>query len=335
MAYILMMNVLANFDRDELEIVSITSRLFAKVVRHKFSTHPFRFFKRLDIAAGGNGAIRLRLQNANVFLLDDGSNTQQFKKPEEHPLLDELPSGDVSYCTLDQLRPFLGENVRVKNATIEMGSRVRINNGHIAEMEVIAHLWSGLNLHIIPGMIRSVDNDFLIFNLNNSSGIAPDCSFVLSSPTIVSSCHRLIIFGIDLPFGNFPILYSLKMISFLDVIEKISPVHLLEFIDGIGKHHSKTMTICCLHGDNPWRMHIESIRQAYAGSLTPNPYKAIFAQTGDISEVVQFQDVNSSTGEVLEMRALLEQEKIDVCNVIGCTTSVNIFSLERKKLKKH
>ncbi|KAI1697361.1 hypothetical protein DdX_18535 [Ditylenchus destructor] len=330
MAYILMMNVLSNFNRDELEIVSVTSRLFAKVVRHEFSIHPFRFFKLLDIHAGENVAIRLRLKNGNIFLLENGSNTQQFKNPQEHTLLDEPSFGYApsSYCTLDKLRPFLGENVRFKGTMIDMGSLIRISNGHVAEMEVIAHLWAGQNLNFIPGMSRFLSEEY-------SPGISPDCNFVLSSQTIVSSCHELSIFGIDVAVHDFPSLYDLKVIRFIGMIDEISPAHLLEFIDGIGKYDSKIMTVCYYCGENPSRMHIGNIRQAFNSSLTPNPHKIIFVQSEDINEIVQFRDVNSSTGEALEMRAFMDQEKSDVCNVIGFSLSCNIYSLERKKLEKH
>ncbi|KAI1694806.1 hypothetical protein DdX_19925 [Ditylenchus destructor] len=91
-----MMNVLANFDRAELEIVLITLRLFEKVIRQKFSKSPFRIFKLLDIVA-----IELGLKNRSVFLLQDGSNVQEFRNGigENEPLYWDL--GNISCSNSD------------------------------------------------------------------------------------------------------------------------------------------------------------------------------------------------------------------------------------------
>ncbi|KAI1704845.1 hypothetical protein Ddc_16016 [Ditylenchus destructor] len=243
MSVILIYNVFRYFCRDELEIISNTSRFIQRLIEHKFPAHPFRVFDQLSICANEGDDLKLRLMNGYALLLQDHSNIEEFKERISHS--EEL---DDSTCLqVDEMQPFLGLNVRIKETIIWLLPRSSITPQHISAIEKISHLWTDRRLQL---------NSFS--GQENSQTIGSDCALIFKSPDIIKKCHQLSIWGIDMPFSDFPNLYKPKAIKFIRfVTSQISPSHLLDFIKGIAEN--KTIVFFEL-ADNFVETHIAKIR---------------------------------------------------------------------------
>ncbi|KAI1731290.1 hypothetical protein Ddc_00096 [Ditylenchus destructor] len=318
MYYTLMMNILRNFSRDDLEIVSISTRLASKIVEKEFTAYPCRSFDELCIRATYPiSDLELCLSNSHVQLLPDRSNIAEFKSRNGGNM------HDIDYFGFDEMLPFVGKSIRFKKTTIYLMSDARITPQHIAQIESISHLWADQSLTIER------------FPFHTTPGIMQDCSLILNSLAAIQPCRRLRLRDLALPFSEYHNLYSLKIVEFCPMGTAIPDNHVLSFIEGIGKCRSKTLTVWFLY-PTYLRTHITKIREAFMAAREPISFEVFFVQKSiDDTSIAGFRDENLSTKEVLEMPVVWAEEKFNFLNKLygnGFHLTYDIFCLKRRPI---
>ncbi|KAI1695848.1 hypothetical protein Ddc_20922 [Ditylenchus destructor] len=256
MNYMLLVNVLEYFDRENLEKLSIVSRLFEKIVRIEFPRHPFRVFNKLHIESGTNGNIVLGMQNKGITL-QITSNVAEFKSGSP----DGFRNG-VRYSSVRAMQPFLGKSVRFGRTIIEVNSNLISQQG-ISAMENLAHLWTGQILEIrhgydinTPTSSNCYDKPYSQFAPDNA--IIPNCELLFNAPGVITPCRELEIYRIDMPL-TYPALYAMKIIKIREV-HYFPAENFLSFLEGFSKYNSTTQIVCFPRADFQ-RTHLGVIRE--------------------------------------------------------------------------
>ncbi|KAI1729873.1 GDA1/CD39 (nucleoside phosphatase) family domain-containing protein [Ditylenchus destructor] len=302
MAYI-MLNTLQFFERDELEILSTSSRDVNRLINKAFTNGPLRVFDKLDIRTSDIGDLELSLWNGDALWRPNNPyNVELFKNGTPPP---DSMSEDVTYAPLNKMIPYLGIDVRVKSTTIALTAG--FNQLSVMAIEKLNHIWTDrfLGAHVQYEDIQYSEE------IESPELRAEKCKLILNSSAIVKQCKQLCISGIDLPFHEFPILYTLEIVKFAEVInlQSISPTNLVEFIEGVRKHRSKT-TICVYVSHFSQTRYIEAVREVFAVAHEPSPFKIFFleAMSGE-SIFSTFRDDNMITHETLEMKQITRADK--------------------------
>ncbi|KAI1717237.1 GDA1/CD39 (nucleoside phosphatase) family domain-containing protein [Ditylenchus destructor] len=320
MAYTLL-NTLKFFNRDELEILSPSSRCVDRFINKAFTTGPLRLFDKLDIRTNHIGNLELSLWNGEAqWLLNNPHNVKLFKNGTPPP---DRMFEDVTYAPLNKMSPFLGIAVRVKSTTISLSSG--FNQLSVLAIEKLSHIWTDrfLGVHVSYEDIQNSEE-------NESPELrAEKCKLILNSIAIVKGCKQLCFSGLNLPFHEFPILYTQKIVKFAEVlnIQSISPANLVEFIEGANKHRSKT-TICVFVSHFSQTRYIDTIREVFAVAREPNPFKVFFLETATGESIfATFRDENMITHETLEMKEITTTDKDLMFKTLFeyCTTDEYIF----------
>ncbi|KAI1700211.1 hypothetical protein Ddc_18181 [Ditylenchus destructor] len=321
MNYMLLVNVLEYLDRENLEKLSIVSRLFEKIVRIEFPRHPFRVFNKLYIETGTNGNIDLGMQNERITL-------QITPYAVEFKRYSTIRNG-ARYFSVRAMQPFLSKSVRFGRTIIEVNSTL-FSQQSITAMENFAHLWTGRILKIEHGydIITPASPNHHRYAPDNA--ITPNCELLFNAPGIITPCRELDICRINAPI-NYPALYALQMIKISEV-HGFSADNLLNFVEGLSKYNSTTQLVC-FSRVNFQRTHIGIIREAFSKSKVSHAWKLFLVdrQAGN-SKLIEFRDENLLTKDVLELRLSDSQMKQDLCTSLGIFFCHNLWILERKPL---
>ncbi|KAI1695849.1 hypothetical protein Ddc_20923 [Ditylenchus destructor] len=340
MNYMLLVNVLEYFNRDDLEKLSIVSQLFEKVVRLEFPQHPFRVFQELHIVTGTNGGIDLKMDNDGLEL----KRTLATKIPELRYL---LPCGawmdvDMKYLPLRAMLPFMAKSVRFKETIIEVNSTL-ISQQSITAMENFAHLWTGRILEIRHGfdIITPTSPNYQRFEayvedkpykcFAPNEAIMPSCDRIFNAPGVIAPCRELRLYGIDTPLSVLPVLYGLKIIRITEA-RGFSASNLLDFVEGLAKYNSTTLLICSSNV-NFQITHIEKIQEAFSKAKVALAWRLIiWDEEFGTEKLIKFRDENLLTKEVLELRLTDSKMRKDIWNISGDMDYYRLWILERKPL---
>ncbi|KAI1706633.1 hypothetical protein DdX_12842 [Ditylenchus destructor] len=330
MSYILFMNVLQSFDRDELLILTISNRCIQRIIKNEFSKKPLRVYDNVELQVNQTGQLEACLRNGQIELLADRSNVSEFKASTGYIVQTKLSA----FFPIEQMSPFLGDIVRCKTSILWIHLSARIKPDHVTEMEKMTHLWSERNLVITP-------EPNLIYLKKTSVKIALDYHRLLCTPAIVESCRDLRMFGIDIPLKIYRHIYALKVIKIVQIETRISPINFLKFVEGIGKQKSSAVICFELFSSSSqvemWS-HIGKMREIFIESRKSIAFKVSFLLlTMHEALITEFRDTNPSTNETLEMRFVNGEEKANFCNLLypngnNATTSCNVFALQRQLL---
>ncbi|KAI1695851.1 hypothetical protein Ddc_20925 [Ditylenchus destructor] len=333
MNYMLLVNVLEYFDRENLEKLSIVSRQFKKIVRTEFPQHPFRVFEKLRIVTDRNGDIRLGMDNNGIKLgITSGpapkANVAQFKGLIES---NDWFYGDMKHFPLRTMLPFMGKSVRFERTIIKLNSTL-INQQNITAMENFAHLWAGQTLKIKRCYDHEDGSDSdSYFTCYYPQVTISRCDPIFNAPGVITPCRELQICGIEAPLSVYPALYGLKVILIKDVYT-ISTDDLLSFVEGLSKYNSTTILICFSSVDFK-KSHIEKIRKAFSEAKVARAWKFIIVDEDEYGNrnLIEFRDENLLTKEVLELRLADYKTQEDFCNSLRIYCR-DLWILERKSL---
>ncbi|KAI1693003.1 hypothetical protein Ddc_23223 [Ditylenchus destructor] len=260
MHYMLLVNVFEYFDRENLEKLSIVSRLFKKIVRTEFSKHPFRVFNKLCIVTDRYGDIRLGMENYGIkFNPTPQANVALFKGLIESDDYYRY-SDDMKYFSLSEMLPFMGKSVRFEMTIIELNGTL-IKRQCITAMEKFANLWNGRTLELKYGNDDEDDSDsdsYLAYWKDKVT--IPRCEYILNAPGIITPCRKLQLYETNEPLSVYPVLYALKIIQIKEKHE-LSAKNLLNFVEGLSKYNSSTTLIICFSTITFKKCHIEKIRE--------------------------------------------------------------------------
>ncbi|KAI1721036.1 hypothetical protein Ddc_07471 [Ditylenchus destructor] len=324
MSFIMLKTVLQNFDRDELEILTLVSQRIERIIYKHFPMKPFRVCGSFEIRVNPNGHLDVCLRNGQFHLRADRSNVVEFKSSTGY-VTQEILSG---FFSIHEMSRFLGETVRFKTSIIWISPDARINPEHIAAMEEMTHLWSDRCLVITP-------QPHLIYERDTLPTLTLDYHLILSSPMISHTCRILRIYGIDMPLSQYHNFYGVKIIKIALAMTRISLPNFLDFIEGIKQHKSDAI-ICfefiSISSQIELSNHISKIRETFPEDRAAFAYKVNFLDfMKQVAVFDEFKDKNPNTHETLRMRVISGKEKENFCSSIKIHVSdATVFALERQ-----
>ncbi|KAI1720645.1 hypothetical protein DdX_04887 [Ditylenchus destructor] len=308
--YSLLTNVLQYFNRNDLDTLLISSRLFRRIVEQEFPTHPIRLFDGLVIRTNNYNNLTALLYNGNARCLPGRYCAEEFKKGTA---VDPVLMREI-FSRLNDMTLFLGQTVRFKQTLIYLTHDARLSQHHITTMEAISHVWSGQSLWI--------DASY------NKCDVSQNCRQLFNSSAIIQPGGDVRLYGFNLPFSQFPNVYALKVLTLASADIQISPTNLLDFADGMAKYNSRTTVVLSLHGN--FLTYIGKIRRAFSATLTPVPFKIIFVRSA-YDEIFEFLDKNAITNEVLEMCAVAGEARNRLLRTLKCCSLCHFYALERRQ----
>ncbi|KAI1719497.1 hypothetical protein Ddc_08710 [Ditylenchus destructor] len=308
--YSLLANVLQCFNRNDLDTLLISSRLFKRIIEQEFPIHPIRLFDGLVIRANGYNHLTALLYNGDARCLPSRAYIDEFKNgtADDTVLMHEI------FSPLNEMTLFLGQSVRFKQTYIYLNHDARLSQHHITAMEAISRVWTSQALWIDAS--------------DNKCDVSQNCRRLFNSSAIIQPGGNVRLYGFNLPFSRYPNIYALKILTLGSANIQISPTNLLDFANGIAQYHSRTTVVLCLHGN--FLTYIGKIRRAFPAALTPMPFIIIFVRSVD-DEIFEFQDKNALTNEVLEMYAVVGEARNHLLRTLNCCSLCHFYALERKQ----
>ncbi|KAI1707843.1 hypothetical protein Ddc_14608 [Ditylenchus destructor] len=341
MNYMLLVNVLEYFDRENLEKLSIVSRLFEKIVRIEFPQHPFRVFYQLHIATCSNGAIGVGMENKGITIKITSITPPETNVAEFKAGLTDGFCHAVRHFSVRAMLPFMTKSVRFWKTIIEVNSTL-ISQQSITAMENFAHLWTGGILEIRHGydIIKKSSPNYRRSSVYDEyepyksfaphNAIIPSCERIFNSPGVITPCRELQLYRISAPLSVYPGLYALKFIK-INEVHEFWANNLLDFVEGFSKYNSTTLLICFSDIDFQ-RTHQGIIRDSFCNSKETHAWKLILVDVKWYGgqNLIEFRDENLLTKDVLEFRKTDNQLKEDLCTSLGITSWCALWILERK-----
>ncbi|KAI1712429.1 hypothetical protein DdX_09514 [Ditylenchus destructor] len=327
--HMLLSDVFKFFNREELEILEITSRSVLAIVKQDYPVKPFRVFSGLNIYIGTKINLTVILWNKFARLFQDFSNIAQFKAKQH----DYANSGKCLDFPIDEVRPFLGQTIRFEVTNIFL-HHSRTNSQHIADIESVSHLWSGQYV--------CINGDYCQFQMPIVPTLIHDCDLIFRSSVIINSCRKLRIQNINIVFKSYPNLYNLEIVEF-SLLEDfdISPVNFVGFVEEIGHHKSNTTVLFHTVSESQEKQFVEQIRQTFLTTREPLKFKAILVThsspnvagfNGESKLKLPVEYVNGYTNGTLQMRSIKGQEREDFCKTLRKsrvdTQYLNLLCLE-------
>ncbi|KAI1700749.1 hypothetical protein Ddc_17947 [Ditylenchus destructor] len=269
--------------RDQLERHSIVSRQLKCLIAQNFQSTPYRVFDRLNIScdktqytyALGQYVHDPNRADYNMKLFLGG------KKCPSNTLLEKKG------FSVNKMQRYFGKTVRVKQTTFSLRDDSTAMNPKIeADMETIAHLWSGQIL--IP----------------------------LLSPEMTSQVRVLTICSPDLSLKDYPMLYSANIFHAYYTKQFKNPTNLLYFLED---PRAKPITVInCFRWNESVTLLIDLISQSFSSASIVSAFRLIIAFNSTIvhgSEVrvKEFRLENQTTNEFLQLKYVTEKEAIKIC----------------------
>ncbi|KAI1697762.1 hypothetical protein Ddc_19543 [Ditylenchus destructor] len=267
-------------NRNQLERFSIVCRPIKNFIDRYLHTKPYRVFDCLWIRGG---LYSLRHNNVQWHPNRDDYSAQQFLAGEAlHPR--------VEYYSFAEMRPYLGQTVRIENTLIELDfdtAGTAYNPEHIEQMESIAHLWCNRKISVWKWEIGT---------------IAEDIQLILSSSTILQ-CQLLSMRRAHFSFNDYNVLCNAKIIENYYYDDDTDPDYWTQFLEQPG---AKPLVV--LRYLNPESINnvLDYLTKAFSSAVSPNAFKIVFAQNDE--PLTEFRKTNETSGEKLELKKGLPTE---------------------------
>ncbi|KAI1710438.1 hypothetical protein Ddc_13445 [Ditylenchus destructor] len=269
-------------NRDQLEHFSIVCRPLKNFIDRYFHSKPYRVFDNLSISAG---TYSLRHNNVLWHPNRDDYSAQQFLGIQ----LVKRYNPVVKYYSFDEMRPYLGQTVRIKKTWIYLDDGTTYNPEHIEQMESIAHLWCDRRIDVWKrdSGILCVLNDFQL---------------ILDSPTILQ-CRHLFMMRAHFSFKDYKVLYNAKIIENYYGNEETDPDYWAQFLEQPGV--KPLVVLRYLHRESINTL-IDHLSKAFSSAVSPNAFKIVFANYR--KDLTEFRKTNETSGEKLELKKGLPTE---------------------------
>ncbi|KAI1691356.1 hypothetical protein DdX_21935 [Ditylenchus destructor] len=322
-----LLEMLCYCSRDQLERHSIISWQLKCLIAQNFRSKPYRVFDRLDITCDDN----------------EYSYTLHHQRTQWHPNQTEYTAQHFldgnkckqqvnALCPLPEMRPYLGESVRVKTAVLVVKEEAGLNRKLAAEIETVAHIWSDQELVILPitryfteaYRIKPYITDALIQQIANSGRIFQVRQLMISNP--------------DFSFKDYSELYSAKILIVVYFLPFKCPENLLDFLQEPG---AKPLVVLCF---DFWKalteasLFIDRIAQSFSSASTSSNFRLIIKYNNrDGSKLLnKFCIENRTTNEVLQLKNIDENEIVNNCGetFVNNTDRINskYILVERSRL---
>ncbi|KAI1691022.1 hypothetical protein Ddc_24510 [Ditylenchus destructor] len=260
-------------NRNQLERFSIVCRPLKNFIDRYLHTKPYRVFDRLYIRGG---SYILRHNNVQWHPNRDDYSAQQF-------LAGEALHSRVTYYSFAEMRPFLGQTVRIERIWILVAERTTYNPEHIDEMESIAHLWC--------------DRRITISKRNSGEIVADDIQLILNSPTILK-CRILFMNRAQFSFKDYNILYNAKIIENHYEGDETDPDYWPQFLEQPGV--KPLVVLRKLHRESINNV-LDHLSKTFSSAVSPNAFKILFAEIW-WDRMTEFKMTNETSGEKLELK---------------------------------
>ncbi|KAI1693704.1 hypothetical protein DdX_20515 [Ditylenchus destructor] len=119
------------------------------------------------------------------------------------------------------MRPYLGQNVRIKWTEIFVGGENTYNPDRIEQMESIAHLWGDGDIRICSA------------NVTDRQIVAEHFQLILNSPSVLK-CQNLKMSNANFSFKDYKVLYSVKVFEIDYRIGEVDTNYWFQFIEQPG-----------------------------------------------------------------------------------------------------
>ncbi|KAI1708983.1 hypothetical protein Ddc_14068 [Ditylenchus destructor] len=267
-------------NRNQLERFSIVCRPLKNFIDRYLHSKPYRVFDELWIRGGSYALIH---NNVQWHPNRDDYSVQQF-------LAGEVLHPREEFYSFAEMRPYLGQTVRIDETWIDVGTAY--NPVHIEEMESIAHLWCNGSVHINVwnGCTRIVADDFQL---------------ILDSPTILQ-CRHLSMIRAHFSFKDYKVLYNPKIIENYYLNAKTDPDYWPQFLEQPGV--KPLVVLRGLHRESINTV-IDHLSKTFSSAVSPNAFKIVFAENR--KPLTEFQKTNETSGEKLELKKGLPTEYQD------------------------
>ncbi|KAI1727058.1 hypothetical protein Ddc_04341 [Ditylenchus destructor] len=316
----LFLNTLRFFCRDELEHIEISSKLSQGLIKREFPNKPYRLFASLAVENFGANDIMQLWNNGHVW----------------NPLV-RAWTNEQHHYSVDQMQRYLGRSIRVKRIDIALTgieflreayptTHARERNFELAPLSIstlcIWTKYNGLQVHLHFRVIHDVWEEML--------------KHLDILAFIISRCRQLSLPHLDVPYLDYPALYSLE--TFVSQMGEIAdntnnnsvPAHWVDFLEGIGKHKSKVLPLLILP-HNQLQAVINSIQHAFLNSAISCAFKLYLLSK---SFLTQSWDTNIATGEILQMNMVNSDAANRMLNDVFNFKAMDmcLYLMERKNM---
>ncbi|KAI1692578.1 hypothetical protein Ddc_23530 [Ditylenchus destructor] len=292
-------------NRNQLERFSIVCRPLKNFIDRYLHSKPYRVFDELWICGGSYALFHNHVQwHPNR----DDYSAQKF-------LAGEKLHYRLEYYSFAEMRPYLGQSVRIKDTWIYQNIGTTYNPEHIEQMESISHLWCDRKINVWK---------------DGSKIVAEDFQLILNSPTILQ-CRYLYMENAHFSFKDYKVLYNAKIIEnyyydnktdsnywpqFLEqpgvkplvVLRDLYRNSINTVIDHLSKAQSNLFKPIPLGIGSGWGPAVGSW-MAFSSAVSPNAFKIVFAENR--KPLTEFRKTNETSGEKLELKKGLPIEYQD------------------------
>ncbi|KAI1691931.1 hypothetical protein Ddc_23943 [Ditylenchus destructor] len=293
-------------NRNQLECFSIVCRQLKNFIERYLHTKPYRVFDQLWIRGGSYALVH---NNVRWHPNRDDYSVQQFlagKELQDPTIRDDYYDHHVEYYSFAEMRPYLGQTVRIEKTWIRLDRinwicedvDITYNPEHIKEMESISHVWC--------------DRKICVWN-GGGEIVADDIQLILDSPTILQ-CQLLYMSRAHFSFKDYKVLYNAKIIENNYYDDKTDPDYWPQFLEQPGV--KPLVVLRDLHRESINTV-VDHLSKAFSSAVSPNAFKIVFANYR--KDLTEFRKTNETSGEKLELKKGLpieyENERLDrYCN---------------------
>ncbi|KAI1698212.1 hypothetical protein Ddc_19233 [Ditylenchus destructor] len=259
-------------NRNQLERFSIVCRPLKNFIDRYLHSKPYRVFDKLFIRGGSYELVH---NNVHWHPNRDDYNVQQL-------LAGEKLHNCRNYYSFDEMRPYLGQTVRIEEILIPADTPY--NPERIEQMESIAHLWSNRKIIILK------------WTEWGREIVAEDIQLILDSPTILQ-CQLLYMRNAHFSFKDYKILYNAKIIENNYLNSETDPDYWPEFLEQPGM--KPLVVLLGLHRESINNV-LDHLSKTFSSAVSPNAFKIVFAQNDE--PLTEFRKTNETSGEKLELK---------------------------------
>ncbi|KAI1700313.1 hypothetical protein DdX_16778 [Ditylenchus destructor] len=301
---------LSYLDRNELELISITSRFFNQVICHNFPSKPYRILLKEPEGIDVQLFAELNARGGITFEL---LTNPWASPPDWYDIKSNTWSRSVAparrkyFYRLPEILTVLPKYIRIAVFTIYIGTDYcTFSPEDIRELESLAHVWDDRRMHIY--FFNGIKND-----PEKTQAVRSSADLILSSSNLMR-CRHLIMnnhTGILLQPNTYPMLYKLRFLELskayadfiLDFIRNKALYPESETILIVSAFRSAPDTLRSIQGDTNM---FEQIRKDFITSSVPNNFTLLINFRYE-SETVTFGEFrekrnleNPRTKEVLQ-----------------------------------
>ncbi|KAI1703277.1 hypothetical protein DdX_15012 [Ditylenchus destructor] len=298
---ILLIDVVANFTRDELErYIQLTCRLLNQIVIRHFPYKPFRVLDYLLYIRPNRYLETVGLKEGSQWLHDGA------------PALNAVTGKWVttkgcSFNSLENMRPFLVKSVRVSRMNVFLPANYEFTQDYVAALKSIAHVWEGAKMEF--SIVQHVES-----NLGSYTRLIENQDFLRCSH--LKCCDEILKISLQI----YPSIYKLDVLE----VSCFSPEahknmeHMIEVVEGqVHYPNSKTIFVLTETKLNDellvTKVFEQHMRKKFSTSVAPQKFQIVFKISAP-SLIVTFNEYhieNHHTKEILELEYIQDADYLE------------------------